>query len=248
MSKRLTDTNKWKKKWFRNLDNDYKVFWMYILDNCDHAGIWEVDFEMAEWFCKTIDEGRIRNVFEKQYYEFDNGKRWFLKDFIDFQYGTLNEKNRVHLSVINILKKNNLINVNKGLISPLLGSKDKDKDMDKDKEKDKKVDQIKKIKKELPLLIAEFPNVDVAFELQKWQDWMLANGKIYKRYKPAFKNWCRSKYVDEKKKMSLDNIKTDTTGFYMGRCIKCKKVASYDKWGISQDSRCCKAEICPVSK
>ncbi len=94
MSKRFTDSDKWKKKWFRCLSNDHKVFWIYVLDQCDHAGIWEVDFEAAEFFCSGIDESEIRQVFKKQYQEIDNGKRWFLKDFVDFQYGTLNENNR----------------------------------------------------------------------------------------------------------------------------------------------------------
>ena len=123
--------------------NDFKVFWIYVLDQCDHAGSWEVDFEAAEFFCSGINESEIRQVFKKQYQEIDNGKRWFLKDFVDFQYGTLNENNRAHLSVINILLKYKLIE-NKGLIRPLQGYKDKDKDKVKVKvkEKENKADQI----------------------------------------------------------------------------------------------------------
>ena len=142
LPKRFTDSNKWKKKWFRCLSNDHKVFWIYVLDQCDHAGIWEVDFEAAEFFCSGINESEIRQVFNKQYQEIDNGKRWFLKDFVDFQYGTLNENNRAHLSVINILLKYKIIN-NKGLRSPFKGYKDKEQVKELVKVKEKKTRQNK---------------------------------------------------------------------------------------------------------
>ena len=48
MAKRFTDTDKWKKKWFRELKPISKCFWSYLLDNCNHAGIWEVDISLAE--------------------------------------------------------------------------------------------------------------------------------------------------------------------------------------------------------
>jgi hypothetical protein len=246
MSKRFTDTDKFKKVWFRKLSNDNKVFWMYLLDQCNHAGIWEVDFELAHFFCNGIDEQEIRQVFKKQYQEIDNGKRWFIKDFIDFQYGQLNENNRAHLSVINILTKYKIYK-NKGLIRPLQGYKDKAKDKDMVKDKEKKADQIKKLFLEIPTLQKEFPNIDVDNEFIKWKDWMLANGKTYKNYKAAFKNWCRNDYVSEVK-TTLKDIKTDITGFYRGKCKKCGKTESYDKSQIFQDSRCCKSEISPVRK
>ena len=248
MSKRFTDSDKWKKKWFRCLSNDHKVFWIYVLDQCDHAGIWEVDFEAAEFFCSGIDESEIRQVFKKQYQEIDNGKRWFLKDFVDFQYGTLNENNRAHLSVINILLKYKLIE-NKGLIRPLQGYKDKDKDKVKVKvkEKENKAEQIKKIESNFPALAAEFQLSDdqLKKEFDDWRDYMLSHGKQYKNYNATFRRWLRSDYV-KKDSVTLKDIKTDVSGFYRGKCNKCGSTDSYDKSEIFQDSRCCKAEIHPI--
>jgi len=203
MPKRYTDTDKWKKIWFRKLKNDHKVFWMYVLDQCDHAGIWEVDFELASYFCNGIKESEIRKTFVKQYHEFDDGKRWFIKDFIEFQYRGLDESNRVHNSVINILKRHGLF---KGLIRPLYEAKDKDiyKDQDKVKEKDKekgknsKKNQLKKIESELNILQAEFDAVDVSIEFDKFQDYLKANGKRYANYKSAFRNWLRSDFIKPK--------------------------------------------------
>ena len=203
MPKRYTDTDKWKKIWFRKLKNDHKVFWMYVLDQCDHAGIWEVDFELASYFCNGIKESEIRDTFVKQYHEFDDGKRWFIKDFIEFQYRGLDESNRVHNSVITILKRHGLYKV---LISFLHEAKDKDiykeqlKDKDKDKEKGKnsKKNQLKKIESELNILQAEFDAVDVSIEFDKFQDYLKANGKRYANYKSAFRNWLRSDFIKPK--------------------------------------------------
>ncbi len=203
MPKRYTDTDKWKKIWFRKLKNDHKVFWMYVLDQCDHAGIWEVDFELASYFCNGIKESEIRDTFVKQYHEFDDGKRWFIKDFIEFQYRGLDESNRVHNSVITILKRHGLYKV---LISFLHEAKDKDiykeqlKDKEKDKEKGKnsKKNQLKKIESELNILQAEFDAVDVSIEFDKFQDYLKANGKKYANYKSAFRNWLRSDFIKPK--------------------------------------------------
>ena len=203
MPKRYTDTDKWKKIWFRKLKNDHKVFWMYVLDQCDHAGIWEVDFELTSYFCNGIKESEIRDTFVKQYHEFDDGKRWFIKDFIEFQYRGLDESNRVHNSVINILKRHGLYKVH---IRPLYEAKDiyKDKDQLKDKDKDKekrensKKNQLKKIGLELDILQAEFDAVDVSIEFDKFQDYLKANGKRYANYKSAFRNWLRSDFIKPK--------------------------------------------------
>lgn len=145
MAKRLTDTDKWLKIWFRKLSPIKKSFWNYITDNCDHAGIWEVDFETAGHFIGgEINPVEIKEAFAKQIIEFADGKRWFIKDFIEFQYNCtikeLNPKNKLHASVIKLLQKHNIYELvegaNKGLVSPLQGVKDKNINKNKDKEKE----------------------------------------------------------------------------------------------------------------
>ena len=118
MAKRFTSTEKWDKIWFRKLTPEHKCFWIYLLDRCDHAGIWEVDFELAEWYLGSkLNIEDIKLVFKKQYAEIDDGSRWFILDFVLFQQKVntlddLNVLNKCHLSIINRLKS-------KGLISPL---------------------------------------------------------------------------------------------------------------------------------
>lgn len=44
MPKRYTDTNIWKtQKWFKKLSILHKLTWKYLVDACDHAGIWKID-------------------------------------------------------------------------------------------------------------------------------------------------------------------------------------------------------------
>ena len=140
----MTDTNKWDDPWFLDLNVEYRMTWLYVLDKCNHAGIWKVNKKLAEFLLGSLikwddfiaaSEGRIT--------EFSGGQKWFISKFIEFQYGTLQEANRVHFSVIEELRREGLF---KALNSPFIGAKDKDKD--KDKAKDKAKDKVKEKEKE----------------------------------------------------------------------------------------------------
>lgn len=105
MPKRFTDTEKWKKKFIKFLPPTYKLLWFYILDDCDHAGIWHPDFEVASIrIGGQVDEDEAEQYFKDQIQIFDDGEKWFIPAFIEFQYGELNPNNRAHNSVINKLK------------------------------------------------------------------------------------------------------------------------------------------------
>jgi Ni/Co efflux regulator RcnB len=116
MAKRFTDNNKWKKRWFKELPMQYKLLWIYILDDCDHAGIWEVDLDVAEIRIHPTPDGKVsflqnecEDIFADQIVVLkEHNHKWFIPDFITFQYGKLNPSSRVHQSVIQILEKYNL--------------------------------------------------------------------------------------------------------------------------------------------
>jgi hypothetical protein len=125
MAKRFTDTAKWKKGFIKSLSPKMKLLWFYVLDDCDHAGIWEVDLEVAglrigEVF--TYDEAFV--ALGPQIKPIGKNK-WFIEDFVFFQYGKLNPNNRLHQSVITILD-NHHIDWRKPLTSPLEGAKDQE--------------------------------------------------------------------------------------------------------------------------
>lgn len=138
MAKRFTDTEKWKRANFRMLTPKLKLVWFYIVDNCDHAGVWNIDLDLMSFqigeqcTIKDVEDafgGAVRKW----------GDKLEVPYFIEFQYGALDENNRVHKSIIDRIGKLKL-NKNeskegacKPLASPLLGAKDKDKDKDKER-------------------------------------------------------------------------------------------------------------------
>ena len=189
MAKRFTESGKWKKKWIRQLDPKYKLFWFYLLDNCDHAGIYDADIESASFHIGIeYKEKEILEVFNRKIVPFKKDK-WFIPKFVEYQYGELNENNRAHLSVINILTKYKLLGSNKALNSPLKANKDKIQT--KVKAKSKK-SQLEDIKENLNNFQSEFPTVNVKLEYDKFSDYLEANGKTYKNYNAGFKNWLRN--------------------------------------------------------
>ena len=112
MAKRFTDTDKWKKGFIRGLPPKYKLLWLYILDDCNHAGIWDIDFEVASIRIGIkINEKEAINYFAEQIKIFDKGQKWVVPKFIDFQYGTLNENSRPHQAVIKLLDKYDVYNI-----------------------------------------------------------------------------------------------------------------------------------------
>jgi hypothetical protein len=138
MSKRFTDTEKWKKPFIRNLSAPYKLLWLYICDDCDHAGIWQVDIDVARIrIGEDINEQDAVKFFGDKLVRIDKGNKWYIPSFIDFQYPSgLNPDNKAHGGIIKILQKHNLIDDEfKPLISPLYGAMDMDKEMDMDKDK-----------------------------------------------------------------------------------------------------------------
>lgn len=132
MAKRYTDTDKWKKSFIKSLPSEYKLFWLFILDECDHAGIWHMETDVAEMRLGVkLSLEKIRGLFKGKVVEFDGGTKLFIPDFIEFQYGELKPENKVHKSVIDRLEKYQLMGHARGLQAPM----DKDKEMDKDKDR-----------------------------------------------------------------------------------------------------------------
>lgn len=216
MVKRLTDTDKWNKRWFRKLPSQYKCFWNYICDRCNHAGVWEKDFELAGMYIgKIISEEKALQYFGKHIIEVD-AERWYLLDFIEFQYkcepNELNPDNKAHRSVITIMKRYQKL---KKLLSPFLGAQDKNKNMEKKKrespEREKKqlIKAKKKIKKKAKKKrFGEYRHVLLTIKqykslLKKWGQVKLDHmikvldegiemkGYKYKNHNLAIQNWAK---------------------------------------------------------
>lgn len=220
MAKRFTDTNKYKKPFIRGLQGAYKLLWDYLYHDCDHAGIWIVDFDIAQIYIgldmpiNKKDAIKNFNNDEKRIIEFDKNK-WFIPSFIEFQYGELNEKNRAHNSVISILKKNNLYDPKKGLIRVLKGYKDKDKDKKKDKEQLKDIDinyyRIINTNKDLKLTEDEFLSlIKQGYNKERIDKKLddIENSKSNKKYfalKNLLINWYKNEFGEVKNVTTNEN-------------------------------------------
>src|SRR3990167_4268487 len=115
MAKRFTDTEKYKDPWFRNLKPELKILFMFMCDDCNHAGVWKENFFLFNIYYNlslTHDDmagfdDRVICISPDTY---------FLKNFIKFQYGELNPNNNAHRGVIKSLKYNNL--QTRGYVAP----------------------------------------------------------------------------------------------------------------------------------
>jgi hypothetical protein len=118
MPKRYTDTEKWKDDWFLSLDNDKRIIWLFILDNCSSAGIFKKNFKMLNFICNTnIDEREFLEIFEGRVVDI-NGY-FFITKFLKFQYPKgLTSLKPIVISIRNELKEKGLT----GLVKELLGS------------------------------------------------------------------------------------------------------------------------------
>ena len=112
MSKRFTDITIWDDDWFYGLSPEYKLFWFYIKDKSDYAGVWKPrvkSFEAATGIVIDLEKALSSfNVGKQRVRVLENG-HWFLEDFFYFQYvkttKSLSRNNKVHNSVLNVYIK-----------------------------------------------------------------------------------------------------------------------------------------------
>jgi hypothetical protein len=118
VAKRFTESSKWKKQWFRKLPPKMKAAWQYLCDTCDHAGIWEVDFDALSFnVCGPTDRitpEECEQHFGDRFIRI-SPEKFFLPGFIVFQYGdTLSIKNNTHLSVLKLLERHEITGLVRG--------------------------------------------------------------------------------------------------------------------------------------
>lgn len=204
MAKRFTDTDKWtNNKWFYELSPELKLFWIYILDTCDNVGVWEENTTLASIIIGyQYPMDTLLKAFEKQIYIFRNGRKWWIVDFCDFQYGKLSEDSpsKPVQSYIRQLKDHGLwIPYTKGIQTH------KEKEKDKDKEKEKEIrDVFDEFWTEYHKL-SGLPKTDREAALKHWnklkeseRDLAIKNIDIYiKHCKPGYIKKARTYLADK---------------------------------------------------
>jgi hypothetical protein len=106
---RQTFTQKWMDKWFGELSKDAKLIFLYLLDNCDSAGFYEINFRSI-CFCTgttkiEADAALIELNKAVHYLNKDKTHIW-LKNFLNHPKKIpFNVNNNEHLGIIKIILK-----------------------------------------------------------------------------------------------------------------------------------------------
>lgn len=166
MAKRFGDTDIWKnQRWFRKLPPNYKLAFCYIKDQCNHAGIWNIDcsdliedlgielFDILEFvtLCNTeYDKVTGKVIFKERIRILDKGYVWVI-GFVQFQYkgkeGLVNPLAKPVVTALQILSglgvlqeaiSKSYITLTEPLQEGYITPKDKDKDKDIIKHKGEK--------------------------------------------------------------------------------------------------------------
>lgn len=256
MAKRFIDTKIWDKAWFRRLTPKNKLFWIYLLTRCDHAGIWDADWEASEFLIgEWVNYDELPEEIKEKMIYLKGDNQFFIPSFISFQYGQLKENSKPHLSVIKRLLSKNLL---KSLETVPGTIKAQDKALYKDKsEREKEFnDFCKELNKEgifNTSILKEFisywteSNLDgkkMKFEMQKTFD---IKRRLIKWQKNQIKWDDESVKHETKKKLFEANFKKTKTGLYKAYCSKCgKKEMPNDKWQLKEGSNCCRVDYQPI--
>jgi hypothetical protein len=105
MKMRFTDIDKWRDPWFRNLSPTQKLVYLYLLDNCDHAGFIEIDAPIVLLYLRlesTYQEEELYTLLDLLSPKVIEFKQhiYYIKNFIRFQYkGELKENYNPHKAV-----------------------------------------------------------------------------------------------------------------------------------------------------
>lgn len=111
MAKRYTDPDKWKDAWFRKLGGKYQLLWLYMLDNCSPAGLWEMDLDDFKFRTNfEITKQEVLEIFSDRLVH-ARGDLYFIPKFIKYQQPNFYQpSNNAHKSILEQLKYKGLEN------------------------------------------------------------------------------------------------------------------------------------------
>ncbi len=254
MAKRFVDTKMWDKSWYRRLKSKDKLIWVYLLTRCDHAGIWDADWEAMEFFIgeKTTYKDTAPAILEKMV-RIKGKNQYFIPSFVSFQYGELRENSKPHLSVIKRLSEKNLLN---SLSRVQITLKDKDKAKGKEKTKELREAEFSRNCFEIAKKVGGISENVVDSFIDYWSESNINGSKMkfemqktfdIKRRILKWANNIKEWGLEKKKKVSFESSFQKTpTGLYKAYCSKCgKREMPNDKWQLKEGSNCCRVDYTP---
>ena len=110
MAKRFIDTNMFSDEWVHSLSKDGKLFFIYYITNCDHAGVLKLNRGLCEFQTGLKNFDTIIKDFGDTLVAVKENV-FFMPRFINFQYPKFPQSNvKQQDSAIKILKSYNLFN------------------------------------------------------------------------------------------------------------------------------------------
>jgi hypothetical protein len=160
--KRFTETEKWRDPWFRKLSAGAKLAFLYIIDNCDNAGVWTADKELADFSIgMEIPWVKVLEAFGERVSVLPSGD-WLIVRFVEFQFGKLSKDCKPHLQVMRLIEKHR---VSKGYPKGFRTLEEKDKEKEKEPEGSAEGDFSSVPSSDFPESLR-----DIAFGA-RWQEW-----------------------------------------------------------------------------
>lgn len=103
MAYRYTDSNKWQDSWFVDLTSDQKLTFLYLCDNCDIAGFFELSQRKMAFdlqFSPAQVEGALKGL-QRGFMISNDNRVIFLKNFVKHQKNLpLNPVNKAHKGIL----------------------------------------------------------------------------------------------------------------------------------------------------
>lgn len=110
--KRSTVVGKWDDTWFMGLSPQSKLLWLYVLDMCDHVGIYEYNevlLRVQIGFTDKVDVKKHLKDLEGKIEWFADGRKVWVKNFISVQYGDIGSDSEkvssIHVTVLRELAR-----------------------------------------------------------------------------------------------------------------------------------------------
>jgi hypothetical protein len=179
----MTETEKWRDPWFRNLAPEQKLMFLFIVDQCNLGGFYEIDVPYMS-FCTGLSESAIEGAIKGLSRGCIQEDGWiWVKNFLRHQRNeNINPDNRAHMNIISCVNEQlnrfslvpdfqEFLGAFKGLLSPY--GKGKGKGKGQARETENLADQ-------LPDDLFKIP-----FMLEAWQDWTQHRKEIKKPLTPT---------------------------------------------------------------
>jgi hypothetical protein len=103
MAYRYSDTLKWQDEWFVDLSSIEKLLFLYLYDNCDIAGFFELSYRKISFDlgCKEAEVKGALEGLNKGVFISNDGKCLLVKNFIKHQKNLpLNPDNKAHIGIL----------------------------------------------------------------------------------------------------------------------------------------------------